>query len=234
MSSAIIITCEHGGNHIPSPYKSLFKDKSDLLQSHRGWESGALELAQVLANNLHCPLFSEKSSRLGIDQNRSRSSKHLFSEITGGLSWQQKNKILNRIYDPYHNAINCRLAELMKVNNPIYHFSIHSFTPVLNGETRNADLGFLYDPARNLEMKLCLQLTNSMRKEISGIRIRRNYPYKGTSDGLTTALRKKISEKIYCGVEIEFNQYHYAAKTEIWFSLIRKLPLIIRDTVLKI
>ena len=37
------------------------------------------------------------------------------------------------------------------------------------------------------------------------MKVRFNYPYKGTSDGLTTTLRKKFGPR-YVGIEIEINQ----------------------------
>ena len=39
-------------------------------------------------------------------------------------------------------------------------------------------------------------------------RIRKNYPYKGISAGLTTHLRKQFAENHYLGMEIEVNQKH--------------------------
>jgi hypothetical protein len=33
-----------------------------------------------------------------------------------------------------------------------------------------------------------------------------NYPYRGTSDGFTAALRKRYAEDSYLGLEIEVNQ----------------------------
>ena len=44
-----IITCEHGGSRVPAPYREPFRDRQELLDSHRGWDSGALEMAKALA-----------------------------------------------------------------------------------------------------------------------------------------------------------------------------------------
>ena len=49
----------------------LFKDKHQLLQSHRGWDPGALLLAEKIVARNHCPFVFEKNSRLVVDQNRS-------------------------------------------------------------------------------------------------------------------------------------------------------------------
>ena len=51
-------------------------------------------------------------------------------------------------------------------------------------------------------------------------RVRRNYPYRGAADGLTTALRRLFKPKDYLGLEIEINQallasvsFHNVART---------------------
>jgi hypothetical protein len=36
--------------------------------------------------------------------------------------------------------------------------------------------------------------------------MRRNYPYRGTSDGLTTHCRRLLPDRAYVGLEIELNQ----------------------------
>ena len=42
--------------------------------------------------------------------------------------------------------------------------------------------------------------------------MRRNAPYRGDADGLTTALRRERPASRYCGVELELNQA--AVRTE--------------------
>ena len=37
----LVITCEHGGNHIPGAYRHLFQGQEAVLQSHRGFDPGA-------------------------------------------------------------------------------------------------------------------------------------------------------------------------------------------------
>lgn len=231
MNSGIIISCEHGGNQIPAWLSNLFKDKNQLLQSHRGWDPGALFLAERIVARFHCPFVFEKISRLVIDQNRSLTNKQVFSEITTSLSPEQKEKVVLDIYKPYRRTITSTIENLLKKHRRVYHFSIHSFTPVLNGVTRNADMGLLYDPRREIEKTLCLKLIRRLQNEIPGIRIRRNYPYKGTSDGLTTALRKRFSDRRYAGIEIEVNQLHSLKKTELWSKIMEKLPCCIGEVI---
>ena len=67
----VIITCEHGGNRIPAPYRPLFRGMQAQLATHRGFDHGALVMARALAAAFKAPLISACVSRLLIDLNRS-------------------------------------------------------------------------------------------------------------------------------------------------------------------
>src|SRR4029079_2082622 len=81
-----------------------------------------------------------------------------------------------------------------------------SFTPVMNGEVRSADIGLLYDSRRKREGELCARWLAALRRADPGLRVRCNYPYLGKADGLATALRKRYPQSRYIGVELEINQ----------------------------
>lgn len=70
MACEVIVTCEHGGNHIPVRYAALFAAAGDVLKTHRGWDPGALPLARRFAKTLGTPLFFSTTSRLLVDLNR--------------------------------------------------------------------------------------------------------------------------------------------------------------------
>ena len=86
------------------------------------------------------------------------------------------------------------------------HLSSHSFTPELNGRVRVADVGLLYDPARQGEAALCARWKASLAAIAPQFRVRRNYPYAGKGDGLTRDLRLRFSRRAYVGIELEVNQ----------------------------
>lgn len=64
----LIVSCEHGGNRVPSAFKTLFSEK--FLASHRGYDAGALALARDLAAAARAPLFYSTTSRLLVELNR--------------------------------------------------------------------------------------------------------------------------------------------------------------------
>lgn len=223
----ILITCEHGGNAIPHKYRKLFSNYKTLLNTHRGYDPGALEVAIAIVKKIKCPFVFETVSRLLVEQNRSRYRKEVFSEYTFTLSSSEKIKLLENIYDYYHENVYYNINQALEKVKRIYHFSIHSFTPVLNNKIRNVDIGLLYDPSRDIEKKTSVSVSKDLKNAIPELKVRMNYPYRGTSDGLTTALRRKYPAGCYCGIEIEVNQKHYLEKTCVWNTLIRKIPEIL-------
>jgi predicted N-formylglutamate amidohydrolase len=224
MKTELLISCEHAGNEIPLSFAALFKDCRELLRSHRGYDPGALEIARSVAAGLRAPLFFETISRLLVEQNRSRDRAAVFSSISRKLPVDQREQLLKTVYDPYHEQIERAIGLVIGANSRIVHLSMHTFTPVLDGVRRNADIGLLYDPRRIAEKSFCARLQSELDKRYPSLRIRKNYPYRGTSDGLTTGLRNRFPENRYLGIEIEINQHHYFNATRKWEVLLRDLP----------
>ena len=200
----LVLTCEHAGNLIPSTYAYLFAKDPLILDTHRGYDPGAFDLFEHL-KDLATFHKAHMQSRLLIEMNRSTHHPDLFSTYTRSLSSELKKEIIHTFYLPYRTAVESSIKNLIEKGEVVLHLSIHSFTPILDGETRNADIGLLYDPAREAEKEWCKNLKRELQIRDKLLRIRANYPYKGTSDGFTTNLRKIFPEN-YLGIEIEVNQ----------------------------
>lgn len=201
-----LVTCEHGGNRIPQRYAALFRAERALLNSHRGWDPGALGLARQLAKALGAPLIESRTSRLLVDLNRSPHHRAVFSSITRALSRDERDRILDAYYRPYRDRIVAAADALIDGGRRVVHVSAHSFTPELDGETRNADVGLLYDPRRAREAALSDAWATALIGDLPALRVRRNYPYRGNADGLTTSLRRRYRADSYVGIEVELNQ----------------------------
>lgn len=231
--TSILITCEHGGNLIPPRYRPLFRGHEHLLQTHRGWDPGALVMAKQLAKALHALLFVATTSRLLIDLNRSVGHPKLYSEATRPASAETRREIFERYYLPYREQVEAHIAKEVAKGRRVVHISSHSFTPVLDGEVRNADIGLLYDPGREGELEFCLRWQKTLEEAMPGLRVRRNYPYTGKSDGFTAYLRRSYSVDEYVGMELEVNQKWATLGGRAWMNLrrtlVRAVSEILRD-----
>lgn len=212
MKKGLLISCEHASNQIPAKYTALFKKHQQLLQSHQGWDIGANEFYTALCRKVLASKQKAPWSRLLIELNRSLHHRNLFSEVTQSLPKNEKKFIIEEYYLPYRSRIESHIENLLEKNTNVVHLSVHSFTPVLSGQKRNADIAFLYDPKRKKERDFCYALKQSIRTAFPQYMIRMNYPYKGFSDGLTTALRAKYKQAQYLGIELELNQKHFHSK----------------------
>ena len=194
-----------------------------MLQSHRGMDRGALELAKGLAVKINAPLFASATSRLFVDLNRSLHHRHLFSEFTRHCDPELKKTILENYYYPYRTKLEDEIRKILARGRTVIHLSVHSFTPKLGKELRRADVGLLYDPQRQGERDLCRKLQGILKKTSAHLSVRRNYPYRGTADGFTTYLRKKYDGSKYIGIEIEINQKHANANRAHWNTLRKQI-----------
>ncbi|WP_027360898.1 N-formylglutamate amidohydrolase [Desulforegula conservatrix] len=199
-----IITCEHGGNKVPGELAEYFSKACKILENHRGYDIGGLELARKISAGLEAPFFYSETTRLVVDLNRSTFSKNLFSEFTCILNKEEKDRILEKYYFPYRNKVETEITRLAEEQGVI-HIAVHSFTPVMNDKVRNADIGFLYDPKRKPEKTFCSLWKQKLDKETPSFRTRMNYPYRGISDCLPLKLKKILQPEKYIGIELEIN-----------------------------
>ena len=205
MKQKWVISCEHGGNLIPATYAPFFNEAEAVLQTHRGYDPGALELFQLLAGELADFSQYSRTSRLLVELNRSLHHKNLFSSFTKPTPPSTKEKIINDYYLPYRQLVEEKIRSFLSEGESVTHISVHSFTPELDGKERNADIGLLYDPARPEEKIFCEQWKKELKNVVPSAMVRLNYPYKGKADGFTTYLRKRFPEG-YKGIELEVSQ----------------------------
>ena len=208
--SFVLLTCEHGGNKIPKRYQENFKKHKKLLSTHRGLDIGALGVAKLLSKCLGAPLVASEISRLLVDLNRTIGNEGQFSKISSKI--KERDFILEKYYYPHHVRVQNQINKALIESNQIIHLGIHSFTPKLNGEVRQTDIGILFDPKIPLEIEFSRLLKDQLRISAPELRVRMNYPYKGTSDGLTRSLRKAFGKTIYAGIEIEINQKFFTSE----------------------
>jgi len=194
-----LLTCEHYSNGVPLKYADLFLKAIDVLESHRGYDVRVAPLFIRLE-----PLFDEsfhyRYSRLLIEPNRSIHHKVLFSHFTTTLSPEIKADLMSQYYLPYRKSVEQFIERY--IHEEVIHISVHSFTPVLGNQDRSSPVGILFDSKKKAERNLAEIWKKCMKEVQPDLKIRYNYPYRGSADGFTTYLRKAFPENYY-GFELE-------------------------------
>jgi predicted N-formylglutamate amidohydrolase len=231
----LIFTCEHATPAVPPDLKEKFHAHRRLLRTHQGYDIGALQTARAFSASLNSPLISSTASRLVVDTNRSTGHARIFSEITRLIDDDQKIRILNRYYFPYRTRVESTIRRFIQNGQRVIHISVHTFTPVFDGKIRKTDIGLLFDPRRKSEREFCTRWRKDLRKTCPGASIHFNRPYRGNTDGLTSALRERWEENEYLGIELEINQRFILTKNRqecrrIHGNLLRTLQQALRES----
>jgi len=205
----LLVTCEHASNRVPPALRALFSGQRALLASHRGFDAGARAVARSFARRFDATLLEGAVSRLVIDLNRSAQHPHLLGPTLRALPLAARRarraELLATLWEPYRATAEVEVAALLESHSCVLHLCVHSMTPTLGAVRRDMDVALLFDPERRLER----ELARAWRAELeaaTGLRVAFNRPYRGTSDGHTTALRRVFAADAYAGVELELNQ----------------------------
>jgi len=217
VTPTLVLTCEHAGNRVPREYARLFAGAKDVLASHQGRDPGAVRLARLLARRLERPLLVNEWSRLLVEPNRAPTNRNVWSRFTRGLPRAEREQILDRYWWPHRRQVEAAVSGAIEQGRPVVHVAVHSFTPILNGEKRNADVSILFDSTRHREAEFARRWGTLLRQQAPGWRLRYNYPYRGSTDGLPTWLRRRYPMARYIGFELEVNQA--VATTRRWREL---------------
>lgn len=229
-AAAVVVTCEHGGNEVPVAWRELFAADAALLDSHRGHDAGAAVMAQALADAFRAPLHIATVSRLVVDLNRSVDNPRVHGARVRALPRATRQRIVALHYLPWRARAEALVHAAVARAGRVIHLSSHSFTPVLAGSVRRADVGLLYDPARPGELALAARWQAALRRRAPALVVRRNYPYRGKGDGLTRTLRRQLSPEVYLGIELELNQAFAAGPPASWAATRAHIIEGLRDT----
>ncbi|QLA16076.1 N-formylglutamate amidohydrolase [Desulfolutivibrio sulfoxidireducens] len=219
----VVVTCEHGGNEVPADLAHLFESEAGRLKGHLGYDAGALEMARAFAAAFAAPLFFSTVTRQVVDGNRSPGHKKLFSRVTKQLQKGVRHDILARHYQPLRRETLAAVSAVRAAGHTVVHLSSHSFVPVFKGQVRTMDIGLLYDPGREGERRLCQAWKRGIEAARPDLRVRRNAPYRGVSDGHVTALRRRFPYG-YLGIELEVNQRFFLEDRPAFEALLDLLP----------
>lgn len=214
----MIVSCEHARCRVPARYRHAFTGASRQLRSHRGSDPGAVVLARHLAGALRTPLFTAPATRLLVDPNRSLGHRSLFSEWSRELPREERERIVERYWRPHRESIERAIRSRVR-HGAVLHVAVHTFTPRWRGTTRRVDTALLYDPARERERAFADAWIRELRSRRPDLLLRKNFPYRGNADGLTSHLRKQFAPDRYLGIELEVSQRFAVGLPSRWRRL---------------
>ena len=148
----VLLVCDHASCRFPESLGDMGLDPF-ARRCHLAIDIGAGSLTECLSDSLGVTAVLAQYSRLIVDCNRELLDPGAFLEYGDGilvpgnrnLHQAEKNARAEAIYWPYHKAINGQIDRLTTIGPPPAFISIHSFTPVLNGESRHWQVGVLWD-----------------------------------------------------------------------------------------
>ena len=176
----ILLVCDHASSRFPKSLGDLGLDPF-ARRCHLAVDIGAGALTEAVAKDLGVTAVLHNYSRLVVDCNRQLMDPGAFLEygdgilVSGNRNLRQEDKDLraSALYWPYHVAIDEQIERLKKSGPPPVMISIHSFTPVLNGESREWQMGVLWD----LDEKTRTIFLGGLRD--AGYHVGDNEPYSG-------------------------------------------------------
>jgi len=171
----LLIICDHASRAMPRALGQLGLDET-LLMRHIGWDIGAAEVTRRLAALLDAPAVLCGYSRLVIDCNRGLGDPTSIPEesdgvrVPGNVGPTPAARVarVDGIFRPYHAAIEAQLAVFAERGIVPVVFSVHSFTPVMDGFARPWHVGGLWDKDPRVPVPLIAELAAADPRRIVG------------------------------------------------------------------
>jgi len=210
-TSPIFLACDHASRRFPRALGTMGLDPL-ARNCHLALDIGAGALTTALAERLGVTAVLCEYSRLIVDCNRQLMDPGAFLEFGDGvvipgnrrLHPDEKEQRAREIYRPYHNAIEGQLDRLSTAGVKPVFIAIHSFTPVMNGESRTWEMGILWDKDRvTAEI-----FVNDLRE--AGYLVGDNEPYSGKApQDYTIDHHAEAAELPHVGIEIRQDLIHH-------------------------
>jgi predicted N-formylglutamate amidohydrolase len=184
----IVLVSDHARRDLPEEYGSLGLPAVEL-ERHIAYDIGVEAVTRELAAALDVPAVIANFSRLLIDPNRGEDDPTLIRQLYDGtvvpgnypMALAERERRLDGFYRPYHDAVGAMIASVAHASGKApFIFSVHSFTPVMQGIERPWHVGILWD----LDDRVARPLID-MLAEDKNLIVGDNEPYDGALRGDT-------------------------------------------------
>ncbi len=149
----IVLVADHARRDLPEEYGSLGLPAAQL-ERHIAYDIGVETVTRELAAALDVPAVIANFSRLLIDPNRGEDDPTLIRQLYDGtvvpgnypMAPEERERRLDGFYRPYHDAVGAMIASVAQASGKApFIFSVHSFTPAMQGIARPWHVGILWD-----------------------------------------------------------------------------------------
>lgn len=221
-AAPLLLICDHASHAFPRILDGLGLPP-EPLDRHIAYDIGAANVTRGLSRRLDATAMLSGYSRLLIDCNRAPGdpdSIPLVSddvEIPGNrdLAEDDQSRRVETFFWPYHHAITNALTHLWRLGGPPALFSVHSFTPTLDGEDRYWDVGVLW----NRDSRIAGPLIDRLRAP-GDILVGDNEPYSGRDIAYSLDLHAAAAGLPNCAVEIRQDHLETAEGAAHWADLL--------------
>lgn len=151
--AGLVIVADHARRDLPDEYGDLGLPASEF-DRHIAYDIGVETVARALATLTGAPAVLAGFSRLLIDPNRGEDDPTLIRQLYDGtvvpanypMTNEERERRLDLFYRPYHDAVAAMVASVAAASGKApFIFSLHSFTPAMQGFVRPWHAGVLWD-----------------------------------------------------------------------------------------
>ncbi|TPK45952.1 N-formylglutamate amidohydrolase [Mesorhizobium sp. B2-5-4] len=201
----IVLLADHARRDLPEEYGSLGLPSVEF-DRHIAYDIGVEAVTRELAALLDAPAVLANFSRLLIDPNRGEDDPTLIRQLYDGtmipgnypLAPEERESRLDRFYRPYHDAIGAMIASVAQAAGKApFIFSVHSFTPAMQGKQRPWHVGILWDKDDRVA-----RLLIDMLAEDKNLVVGDNEPYDGALHGDTMFKHAIVNGYAHALIEI--------------------------------
>ena len=149
----LVLLADHARRDLPDEYGNLGLPATEF-DRHIAYDIGVETVTRRLAALTGAPAVIAGFSRLLIDPNRGEDDPTLIRQLYDGtvvpgnypMAPEERERRLDRFYRPYHDAVGAMIASVAQASGSApFIFSVHSFTPVMQGHVRPWHAGVLWD-----------------------------------------------------------------------------------------
>lgn len=221
-SCPLFIVADHAGRALPNTMNTLGLAPSHL-DMHIAYDIGTRRIATSLAKKMQSAAIIANYSRLLIDLNRAPGHPQSIPTISDSVTIpgnQNVGKVMQdarheTFFTPYHRAIHQHIESVENEGKAPVVFSVHSFTPHMNGAHRPWEIGVLW----NRDPRLAIPLIDKLRQS-GRLNVGDNAPYSGRDIAYTTEKHAGSRGLPHCAVEIRQDLCATPGDCDRWAGLL--------------